>query len=662
MEKIKRKVIGEPLKSSQIKHEKFSIFRGLPILSSDAISSVAYACEEILIVLIPVMGILSYKYLIYVTAAIIALLCILIFSYRQTIDSYPKGGGSYIVSRENLGVTPSLLAGASLTTDYILTVAVSSTAGVAAITSAFPALLEFRVPLTLLIITIMTIGNLRGVRESAKLFSVPTYFFLFITLLMIAVGIGKYLIYGYSPVETAQIVQMENTIGDMTLFLFLRAFAAGCTALTGIEAVSDGVANFKAPATKNAKRVLSLLFLIVVVIFGGVSYLSTIYHTTAGGDKTVISQIAGQVFGQNSLLFFVMQFATTLILIMAANTAFSDFPLLLSFIAKDGFAPRQFAKRGDRLSFSNGIILLAVAAAILVIVFKGENHLMLPLYAIGVFISFTLSQSGMVMRWIRTKAPGWKHKAFINGLGATITFITLIVISIVKFKHGAWVVIILIPSLMLLMKRIRRHYAKVARQLSLDNNYFPVFNSNAAKRFIVPVGALNEAVVKTINYAKCLSDDITAFHASTDEEETAKLKEKWDKYEMGIPLIVREVDYREVVNPLVDFIENGDFRQSKKDMVTVVIPQFNAEKWWGNALHNQTAMFLRSTLLKRRNIAVISVPFIIENDYDTQNMEKVLEEYTDKECFKCKETKETHEKECKIEKTEQTDKNSKESN
>jgi amino acid transporter len=650
MEKIKRKVIGEPLKSSQIKHEKFSIFRGLPILSSDAISSVAYACEEILIVLIPVMGILSYKYLLHVTFAIIALLCILIFSYRQTIDSYPSGGGSYIVSRENLGVMPSLLAGASLTTDYILTVAVSSTAGVAAITSAFPSLLEFRVPLTILIIIIMTVGNLRGIRDSAKIFSIPTYFFLFITLLMIGVGIIKYLIFGYVPTEAVK-TQMASTAGDMTLFLFLRAFAAGCTALTGIEAVSDGVANFKAPATKNAKRVLSLLFAIVVIIFGGVSYLSTIYHTTAGGDRTVISQIAGQVFGQNSILFFVMQFATTLILIMAANTAFSDFPLLLSFIARDGFAPRQFAKRGDRLSYSNGIILLAVSASILVIIFKGENHLMLPLYAIGVFISFTLSQSGMVMRWVRTKAPGWRHKAFINGFGAAITFITLIVISIVKFQHGAWVVIILIPTVMLGMKRIKKHYTKVARQLSLDNNYFPVFNSNAAKRFIVPVGSLNEAVIKTINYAKCLSDDITAFHASTDEEETARLKEKWDKYEMGIPLVIRTVDYREVVNPLVEFIENGNFRQSKKDMVTVVIPQFNAEKWWGNILHNQTAMFLRTTLLKRRNIAVISVPFIIENDYTSGNMEKVMEEYTDKDCFKAKNN-------CceKQDKTEQTNK------
>ncbi|GIM27351.1 amino acid permease [Clostridium polyendosporum] len=617
MGNFKKYLIGQPLKSSQLHHEKFSVFRGLPILSSDAISSVAYACEEILWVLIPIMGIISYNYLLYVTLSIIALLSILIFSYRQTIDSYPKGGGSYIVSRENLGEIPSLVAGASLTIDYILTVAVSATAGVAAITSAFPFLLPHKIPLTLVIIGIMTLGNLRGISDSAKIFSVPTYFFLIMTIIMILTGIIKYLFFGYTAIPVEGV---SETFGDMTVFLFLKAFSAGCTALTGVEAVSDGVANFKEPATKNAKKVLAFLFLIVILIFGGVSYLSTIYHAVPSLEKTVISQIAEQVFGQGSFLFFLMQFATTCILIMAANTAFSDFPLLLSFIARDGYAPRQFNKRGHRLSFSNGILMLAIAAAILVIVFQGENHFLLPLYAVGVFISFTLSQSGMVMKWYRGKEKGWKHKALINGFGALITFCTAIIISINKFTHGAWLVFVLLPLAILLMKRIKKHYNKVASQLSLENNYFPIFNSKVARRFILPIAGLNEAVIKSINYAKCLSDDITAFHVSTNEEETQKLKEKWKKYNIQIPLVIKESEYREVVQPLVDFIESDEFRTTKYDIVTVVLPQFSTEKWWGTILHNQTAVFIRSTLLKKKNIAVITVPFIIHDQYNVSEI------------------------------------------
>ncbi|SHI67410.1 amino acid/polyamine/organocation transporter, APC superfamily (TC 2.A.3) [Clostridium cavendishii DSM 21758] len=609
MSKLKTFLVGKPLKSSDIHHEKLSVFRGLPILSSDAISSVAYAVEEILWVLIPVIGLASFKYLGYVTLAILGLLSILIFSYRQTINSYPKGGGSYIVSKENLGEIPSLVAGASLTIDYILTVAVSTTAGVAAITSAFPILLRFKLELTIIIILTMAIGNLRGIRDSAKIFSLPTYFFLVICIIMVGTGLFKYFILGIQPVPNPEIT---HQIGDLTIFLFLKAFSSGCSALTGIEAVSDGVANFKDPAPKHAKQVLYLMFLIVFIIFGGISYLATIYHAFPTLDKTVVSQIAEQVFGKGSLLFLVMQFSTTLILIMAANTAFSDFPLLLSFISKDGYAPRQFAKRGDRLSFSNGILFLSLAAIVLVIIFRGENHLLIPLYSVGVFISFTLSQSGMVVKWYKQKTNGWIHKAMINGIGATITFVTAIVVSINKFKDGAWIVFILVPAVILLMKRINRHYKKVAAQLSLDNNYFPQFNETEAKRFIVPVASLNEAVIKTINYAKCLSNDITAFHISTDDAETEKLKVKWEKHNIDIPLIIKKDEYRDVLNPLLKFIDSEEFASKKQDMITVVIPQFVTEKWWGNLLHNQTAVFMKRTLLKRKNIAVISVPFIIK--------------------------------------------------
>lgn len=615
MKSLKHHILGEPLKSSDIHHEKFSVFRGLPVLSSDAISSVAYACEEILWVFVPLLGVASFKYLSEVTLAIIALLAILIFSYRQTIDSYPKGGGSYIVSRENLGEIPSLIAGASLTIDYILTVAVSSTAGVAAITSAFEGLLPYKVEITLFIIVLIAIGNLRGISESAKLFSLPTYIFLLSTIIMIVFGLGKYFIYGIQPSVTSQI---PNQIEGLTLLLFLKGFSAGCTALTGVEAISDGVANFKEPATKHAKQVLYLLFIIVVMLFSGISYLAAIYKAVPTLDRTVISQIAEQVFGDNSIMFYIMQFATMLILTMAANTAYSDFPLLLSFIAKDGYAPRQFAKRGDRLSYSNGIVFLSVAAGLLVIVFKGENHYLLPLYAVGVFISFTLSQSGMVMRWYKSKDKGWRTKAFINGVGATITFGTAIIIAINKFIHGAWVVLVLVPIAIIIMKRINNHYKRVAEQLSLENNYFPVFNENQARRFIIPVASLNEAVVKTINYSKCLSSDITAFHISTDDVETEKLKIKWDKYKIDIPLVIEKHEYREVVNPLVKYITSEEFTKgnndNKENVVTVVIPQFITTRWWGNILHNQTALFLKRILLKHKNIAVISVPFIIKKD------------------------------------------------
>jgi amino acid transporter len=608
-ESFKQLLIGKPLKSEDIHHEKFSVFRGLPILSSDAISSVAYACEEILWVLIPVIGILAFKYTFFVSLAIIILLCILIFSYRQTIDSYPKGGGSYIVSKDNLGTMPSLVAGASLTIDYILTVAVSSCAGTAALTSAFPQLLTHKVSITIIIIIIMSIGNLRGISESGKLFSLPTYLFVVMAVLMVIYGIAKVYVFGYTPNPT---VAIPTAVGSISIFIFLKAFSAGCTALTGIEAVSDGVPNFKAPAQKNAKNVLWLLFGIVIVIFGGMAYLSTLYHAVPSFDKTVISQIAEQVFGRG-ILFYIMQIATTFILIMAANTAFSDLPLLLSFIAKDGYAPRQFLKRGDRLSFSNGIIVLAISASLLVILFKAETHFLLPLYAIGVFMSFTLSQTGMVIRWTKSKEKGWQYKAFVNGFGAFITFITTLIIGYNKFIHGAWIVLILVPAIVYIMKRIRHHYDDIAEQLSMQDMNMPKINSKCARHFIVPVGGLNKSVLKTLNYAKCLSNDIIAFHVSVDAEETEKLKQKWEKYNINVPLVIREAPYRNILEKLMEYIESEDFPGEATDMVTIVIPQFIVSAWWGNVLHNHTALFLKNTLLKNRTIAVITVPYIIEH-------------------------------------------------
>ncbi len=608
--KLGKLLIGKTLKTDELKNEKFNVFWGLPILSSDAISSVAYAGEEILWVLIPIMGILSYKYMFYAALCIVFLMFLLVFSYRQTIDSYPNGGGSYIVAKDNLGTVPGLVAGASLTIDYTLTVAVSVCAGTAAITSAIPALLIHKVAITIFLIIIMTIVNLRGVSESSKIFGVPTYTFMIVMIAMIVIGIAKVHIFGYTPQAAYEI---PKATGDITLFLFLRAFASGCTALTGVEAISNGIPCFKEPAQKNAKIVLELLAVVILIIFGGISYLATLYHAVPSSQVTVVSQIASQVFG-TGLMYYVIQITTAIILIMAANTAFAGLPLLLALMAKDGYAPRQFGKRGKRLSFSNGIIVLSAFACILVIIFRGDTHLLLPLYAVGVFVSFTLSQAGMFTKWVRGKEKGWRHKAIINGVGAMVTFITAIIIGITKFFHGAWIICIIVPLVVRVMLKIKQHYTKVAKQLKLSADQRPKeINFAEQKRYVVlPIDTLNRAFLKALNYARTISNDIIVFHVSVDDVATAKLIKRWEEYNVGIPIVIKKSPYRNIVTPLVEFIESEEYAAGPMDTVTVVMPQFVVKKWWGNILHNQTALFIKTMLLKRRNIAMITVPYIIE--------------------------------------------------
>lgn len=606
---IRKLLIGKPLKSEQIHGEKFDVLRGLPILSSDAISSVAYAGEEMLWILVPVIGITAYKYMFYASVCIIVLLCILVFSYRQTIDNYPNGGGAYIVAKDNLGDMPGLIAGGSLLIDYVLTVAVSASAGTAAITSAVPSLLQHKVSITLLIILLMTIGNLRGIKESSTIFSLPAYFFIFTYLVLIGYGLYKFHVLGYIPQSNLGIKQAA---GDITLFLFLRAFAGGCTALTGVEAVSNGIPNFKQPAQKHAKQVLLLLAVTIVVIFGGTTYLATIYHAVPNLEKTVVSQIAGQVFG-NGIMFYTVQLSTAVILVMAANTSYSDFPLLLSVIAKDGYAPRQFYNRGQRLSFSNGILFLAISSSILTIIFRGETHYLIPLYAVGVFISFTLSQGGMFKKWISERKGAWVYKAFVNGLGAFVTLITVIIIGTTKFLSGAWIVFILIPTIISIMIKIKSHYKETALQLSMkEDTKMPMADCEKVQHFIVPVSGLNKGVIKALNYAKCLSEDIIAFHVSVDEHETERLRERWREYNIDIPLIIKQSPYREIVRPLIDYIESDEHPSGPDHIVTIIMPEFMVSAWWGSILHNQTALFIRNALLKHRHIAVITVPYLIK--------------------------------------------------
>lgn len=608
--KFKRFLIGRPLRNEELHGEKYNVFWGLPVLSSDPISSVAYASEEILWVLIPAIGLLAYKQMFYVALFIVGLLFVLVFSYRQTIDSYPNGGGSYIVAKDNLGTIPGLVAASALLIDYILTVSVSASAGTAAITSALTGLLPYKVEITLVFIALITIGNLRGMKEASRMFGIPTYLFIVSMLVMIVTGLLKVYVFGYVP---KSLYSIPNVFGEVSLFLMLRAFASGCTALTGVEAVSNGIPNFAEPSQKNAKRVLAILAVLVLFIFGGTSLLARIYHTVPNYEVTVISQIASQVFG-TGIMYYVIQTTTAIILIMAVNTSFSDLPLLLSIISKDGFAPRQFSRRGSRLSFSNGILTLSIMASLLVIIFKGETHLLLPLYAIGVFISFTLSQTGMFVKWIRQKEKGWIHKAIINGIGAVVTFITVLIIAYTKIHLGAWIVIILIPTFVALMLKTKSHYDEVARQLKLnpDDVLKETEIIEVSKHIIVLIDSLNKASLKAINYARYVADEknITAFHVSTSIEESKKLREKWNECNIKVPLIIKYSSIREVIEPLINYIESKEHPSNPGDLITVIMPQFVINHWWENIYHNKTAEIISKKLLQDRHIAVITVPYV----------------------------------------------------
>ena len=610
LKKIKHLVLGQSLRSDALDHEKFSVIWGLPVLSSDAISSVSYACEEILVVLIPVLGMASYGLLMKVGFAIVFLLFILVFSYRQTINCYPQGGGSYIVASDNLGKVFGLIAAASLAIDYVLTVAVSVCAGTAAITSAFPQLLSMRTGIALIIISLLTIGNLRGMKDSSVLFGIPTYLFIITILLLIVTGFVKVLIFHETPAVSAAMPQFVENAG---LLLFLKAFSSGCTALTGVEAVSDGIPNFREPAQKNAKRVLYLLAGLVFVIFLGISALASLYHIIPNANVTVIAMIAEAVFGNGTLLFYLVQVTTAVILTMAANTAFADLPLLLSILARDGFVPRQFMSRGSRLSFSNGILLLFFLSAALVIYFHASSHLLMPLYAVGVFLSFTLSQAGMFVRWVKRKEDKWKHKAFINGAGMVITGITCIIIAASKFLHGAWIVLICIPVLVYIMERIRRHYHYVKESLKIRSaEELQPYDLQIHGRVILPVDSINRSFLKAYHYACSLQvREMEFYHVNTNAEATEKLQELYQQMRLDIPLVVEDAPYRNVNEMILHHVEEAQNDLKKKESVTVILPQFVMKKKRFHALHNQTSMQLKLQLSKLRNVSVVSVPYII---------------------------------------------------
>lgn len=613
LRRVKQVLIGEPLKNEAIHGQKFSVFLGLPILASDSVSSVAYASEEILYILIPAIGALAYKQLGFISGAIILLLLILTFSYRQTIQAYPNGGGSFIVASDNLGTIPGMIAGASLSVDYILTVAVSISSGTAAITSAFPALYPFTVPICLLILVLIMLGNLRGIRDSSKLFSVPAYAFILSMLLTIGIGLAKHFM-GIAPaVDEGRSLPINQPI---TVMLMLSAFSNGCAALTGVEAVSNAIPNFKEPQVKNAQKVLMLLSFFVLILFGGVSVLANLYHAVPTQGNTVLSQITYGVYG-NNFMYYVVQVTTATILVMAANTSYSDFPLLMSLISKEGFAPRQLTLRGDRLSFSNGIIVLSSIAALLIVVFRGNTNALIPLYAVGVFVSFTLSQFGMFRHWRKRREGSWRHKAFINGLGALVTSAVVLVLSVTKFREGAWIVILVVPALVLAMLKIKKHYSAVAKQLRVGEKEMEeadVDHATYKNRVIVPIASVNKASIRALKYANTISDHVTAFSVTIDQESGEKLRKKYDSLHTVIPLYIKYSPYRKIVDPLLEFIDSAEYDYKKGDIITVILPEFQVRKWWQHILHNGSGRYIEKRLLKYKHIVVATMPLQLREE------------------------------------------------
>ncbi|MCX7746377.1 MAG: APC family permease [Clostridia bacterium] len=608
---LKRVLIGRPLKNEAAGEEKFGVFWGLPILASDALSSVAYASEEILLILLPAIGVLAYSKLTLVSFAIICLVVILAISYRQTIESYPNGGGAYMVAKENLGVLAGVTAGAALSVDYVLTVAVSVSSGIAQITSAFPALIPYTIPLCILVVLLITMGNLRGIRESSKLFSFPAYAFIFAILSMIVAGILK-VQGGYHSPEPPLLAAEP-----VTLLLLLTAFSNGCAAVTGIEAVSNAVPNFKHPSTKHAKTVMLLLAGLVIILFGGTSLLANMYHVGISEHKTVIIQIAGLIYGNSSIMFYFTMIATFIILCLAANTAFSGFPLLISVVAREGYAPRQLSMKGDRLSYSNGIVVLAAVSSLLIVIFKANVSSLIGLYAIGVFISFTLSQSGMFIKWLRERGKHWRLKASINGFGALVTAIVVVIIAITKFNQGAWIVVFIVPIMMFLMIRVKKHYIAVSKQLRVsdeDLSMIDITRDVYRNRVIIPIDSVNKASIRALRYARTISENVVAFNVSIDEASAKKIKERYSKLNTDIPLIVKYSPFRKVVDPLLKFIESAEYDYQRGDMITVIMPEFSVRSFWQKSLHNQTRLFIQGELLKHKHIVVCTMPLQLKDD------------------------------------------------
>jgi len=602
---VKRLLVGAPMPLAQARHERLNKTVALAVFASDPLSSVAYATEEILLVL-TLGGAAALSYSLPVALGIAALLAVAVVSYRQTVAAYPQGGGAYLVAKDNIGQYPALVAAAALLVDYVLTVAVSVVAGIAALTSAVNWLHPYRIVLSVLAVIGIALGNLRGVRESGRLFAAPTYFFVGSIVSTIVFGlVGG--IFGWLPEAPYQ--PHPPGIEGLGLFLLLRSYAAGCTALTGVEAVSNGVQALKPPEGRNAQTVMTALGVISIVMFLGITYLAYDFGIIPGGDETVVSKIAHRVWGDGAG-YYLVQASTLLILVLAANTSYADFPRLSSILARDRFVPRQFANQGDRLVFSNGILILSGFAILLIVVFQGDTHALLPLYAIGVFISFTLSQGGMVRRWVRLREKGWRWRVWINGVGALVTGVVLLTLTVTKFVEGAWIVVVVIPILVATFVIMHRHYEEVAQELSLEAYDGPPRFQHTV---LVLIGDVHRGVVRAVQYARTLAPTavVRAVYVETDPARTGRLEERWGKWGLGVPLIVLTSPYRSLLRPLLDYLDQIQSRGDDQ-MVTIVLPEFLPRHWWQHVLHNQTALLVKGALLFRKNTVVADVPYLLK--------------------------------------------------
>jgi amino acid transporter len=613
---VKRVLVGRPLATTEMEHQRISKTIALAVFSSDAISSTAYATEEILFV--TAVGAsslaLGLDSLIPIGIAVAILLTIVITSYRQTIFAYPSGGGSYVVSRENLGENPSLVAGASLLVDYILTVAVSISAGVAAIVSipTFHDLQQHRVALGLILILAISLANLRGIKESGRIFAVPTYIYIAILAALVSYGLFRsFVLDDIHRINPIAFKEEGNNIfgGTLGLFILLKGFSSGAVALTGVEAISNGVPAFRRPESKNAAATLVWMGLILGTLFMGVQILAHHLGPYPSEKTTVMSQLGTAVFGSGTVLYVVLQFATAAILTLAANTAYADFPRLSSIIARDGYLPRQLANRGDRLVFSNGVLVLATAAGALIIAFGGKTNALIPLYAVGVFLSFTLSQAGMVRHHQKEQEKGYQRNIVINAVGSTATFIVLLIVGVTKFTSGAWVPIVVIPVIVFGFKLIHRHYQTVADGLRVTPDYKPRRMNHTV---VVLVGGVHRGVLEALAYAQSLSPNhLVAVSVVSEEADQEKLEELWEEYKIDVPLEIVYSPYRELTRPILRYIDELDARW-ENDIITVLLPEFVVRHWWGNILHNQTALLLKGRLLFRKGTVVTSLPYHLE--------------------------------------------------
>jgi amino acid transporter len=607
LSKIKHLLIGSPLPTQQLAHKRLNKVRALAAFSPDALSSIAYANQEIYLGLV-VAGSAGLSLSFPLGLAITGLLTIVALSYLQTIHGYPSGGGSYIVARANLGTLPGLVAAAALLVDYLLTAAVSLTAGVAAIASAFPALWAHRVGLSLLILLAITLLNLRGLREAGTLMAIPVYLFLFTYLAMLAYGMVRLAIKGPGALAVAA----PPAAQPLTAFLVLHAFSTGCTALTGIEAISNGVPAFRPPEAKNAGQTLLVMALLMGLLFVGSIGLTQTLAVVAGPQETILSALARRLLGSGPA-YLTIQATTMLILAVAANTSFADYPRVAMILAGDGFLPRQLANLGDRLVFANGIVLLAAATGALIVVFGGDTHALVPLFAVGAFLAFTLSQAGMVIHWWRERGEGWRLKAIINGIGALATGLTVVIVGTSKFREGAWITILLVPTLVAGFLHIRAHYQEVAQALSL-RGLPPSLRSAPPPRVVIPISGVHRGVIDAVAFARSIAKDVTAVYVELEPGAGQRIREEWERWWADVPLVVVPSPYRSIVGPLLDFLDETDRQHNDGQLAAVVLPEIVPAKWWHGLLHNQTAWLIKAALVYRRRRlgfqrVIIDVPF-----------------------------------------------------